>query len=61
MAPQSAPAATAQDASTEQLRDYVGAFVLAGLDPKVGSETEFFADHVASDRCRMASVIGFIS
>ena len=46
VAPQSAPAATAQDANTEQLRDYVGAFVLAGLDPKVGSETEFFADHV---------------
>src|SRR5205809_1882286 len=32
--------------STEQLRDYVGAFVLAGLDPNVGSEAEFFADRV---------------
>jgi peptidoglycan hydrolase-like protein with peptidoglycan-binding domain len=32
--------------STERLRDYVGAFVLAGLDPRVGSETEFFADRV---------------
>jgi peptidoglycan hydrolase-like protein with peptidoglycan-binding domain len=30
----------------ERLRDYVGAFVLAGLDPHVGSETEFFADRV---------------
>jgi hypothetical protein len=30
----------------ESLRDYVGAFVLAGLDPHVGSETEFFADRV---------------
>lgn len=30
----------------ERLRDYVGAFVLAGLDPEVGSETEFFADRV---------------
>ncbi|HEY2102110.1 MAG TPA: peptidoglycan-binding domain-containing protein [Chthoniobacterales bacterium] len=30
----------------EQLRDYVGAFVLAGLDPKTGSELEFFADRV---------------
>ena len=28
------------------LRDYVGAFVLAGLDPKTGSELEFFADRV---------------
>jgi peptidoglycan hydrolase-like protein with peptidoglycan-binding domain len=32
--------------STERLRDYVGAFVLAGLDPHIGSETEFFADRV---------------
>jgi hypothetical protein len=29
-----------------RLRDYVGAFVLAGLDPHVGSETDFFADRV---------------
>jgi hypothetical protein len=28
------------------MRDYVGAFVLAGLDPHIGSETEFFADRV---------------
>jgi hypothetical protein len=28
------------------LRDYVGAFVLAGLDLHVGSETDFFADRV---------------
>lgn len=46
------PAATAaaQDATqtvnTERLRDYVGAFVLAGLDPQVGAELEFFADRV---------------
>jgi peptidoglycan hydrolase-like protein with peptidoglycan-binding domain len=32
--------------STERLRDYIGAFVLAGLDPHVGSETDFFADRV---------------
>jgi Putative peptidoglycan binding domain len=32
--------------STERLRDYVGAFVLAGLDPDIGSEAEFFADRV---------------
>ena len=30
----------------ERLRDYIGAFVLAGLDPKVGAEAEFFADRV---------------
>jgi peptidoglycan hydrolase-like protein with peptidoglycan-binding domain len=30
----------------ERLRDYIGAFVLAGLDPQVGAETEFFADRV---------------
>jgi len=30
----------------ERLRDYVAAFILAGLDPQVGSETEFFADRV---------------
>lgn len=32
--------------SQERLRDYVGAFVLAGLDQRVGSELEFFADRV---------------
>jgi hypothetical protein len=34
------------DISTERLRDYVGAFVLAGLDPHAGSEADFFADRV---------------
>jgi peptidoglycan hydrolase-like protein with peptidoglycan-binding domain len=34
------------DVSTERLRDYVGAFVLAGLDPHVGAEADFFADRV---------------
>ena len=34
------------DVSTERLRDYVAAFVLAGLDRNVGAEAEFFADHV---------------
>jgi peptidoglycan hydrolase-like protein with peptidoglycan-binding domain len=49
----SAPPATVSDTSssgggisTERLRDYVGAFVLAGLDPQVGSETDFFTDRV---------------
>ena len=32
--------------STERLRDYIGAFVLAGLDPHVGAEVDFFADRV---------------
>jgi len=34
------------DISKERLRDYVGAFVLAGLDPRAGSEADFFADRV---------------
>ena len=37
---------TAANLSTEILRDYVGAFVLAGLDPQVGAEADFFADQV---------------
>jgi peptidoglycan hydrolase-like protein with peptidoglycan-binding domain len=32
--------------SPERLRDYVAAFVLAGLDPHVGAELEFFGDRV---------------
>jgi hypothetical protein len=49
--PASSPPATgassaAPDFSTERLRDYVGAFVLAGLDPQVGAEAAFFADRV---------------
>jgi hypothetical protein len=32
--------------SQERLRDYVAAFVLAGLDPQVGAELEFFGDKV---------------
>lgn len=49
----SAPPTAASDTSssaagitTERLRDYVAAFVLAGLDENVGAETEFFADRV---------------
>jgi hypothetical protein len=30
----------------ERLRDYVAAFILAGLDPQVGKELEFFASDV---------------
>src|SRR5262249_49362250 len=46
--PVSAPPATtsADEFNTERLRDYVAAFVLAGLDKNVGVETEFFADRV---------------
>ncbi len=33
-------------ASPERLRDYVAAFVLAGLDPQVGAELEFFGEKV---------------
>ena len=32
--------------TNERLHDYIAAFVLAGLDPQVGAETEFFADRV---------------
>ncbi|MEO6870867.1 MAG: peptidoglycan-binding domain-containing protein [Chthoniobacterales bacterium] len=42
-----APAPTTKNSlSRERLRDYIAAFVLAGLDPKVGAELEFFADRV---------------
>jgi hypothetical protein len=51
--PLSPPPAMAADASSsasnvsvERLKDYVGAFVLAGLDPHVGAEADFFADRV---------------
>ena len=48
---QSRPEAIAENSSalnlsSERLRDYVAAFVLAGLDPHVGAEVDFFADHV---------------
>jgi len=36
----------APEFSTERLRDYVAAFVLAGLDRNVGAESDFFADRV---------------
>jgi peptidoglycan hydrolase-like protein with peptidoglycan-binding domain len=46
-----ASAATSNNSSAlnltkDRLRDYVGAFVLAGLDPRVGAEADFFADRV---------------
>jgi peptidoglycan hydrolase-like protein with peptidoglycan-binding domain len=46
--PQSAAATSspALEISEERLRDYIGAFVLAGLDPQVGAEADFFTDRV---------------
>ena len=41
-----ATGSAAPEFSTERLRDYVAAFVLAGFDKNVGAETEFFADRV---------------
>ncbi len=32
--------------SRERLRDYIAAFVLAGLDPQIGAELEFFGERV---------------
>jgi peptidoglycan hydrolase-like protein with peptidoglycan-binding domain len=48
---QSTPEAAASNSpalnlSAERLRDYVAAFVLAGLDPHIGAEVDFFADRV---------------
>ena len=46
-APPPAPTNTASARGRdERLHDYIAAFVLAGLDPQVGAETEFFADRV---------------
>jgi hypothetical protein len=44
--PATVASSSASDISEERLRDYVGAFVLAGLDPQVGAEAAFFADRV---------------
>lgn len=52
--PQTADAPPANDAgyastftlSRERLRDYIAAFVLAGLNPEIGQELEFFSDRV---------------
>jgi hypothetical protein len=41
-----APATSSDRGRDERLHDYIAAFVLAGLDPQVGAETEFFANHV---------------
>ena len=43
---------SARSISTDRLRDYVGAFVLAGLDPRVGAEADFFADQVQGPTTR---------
>ena len=45
--PKPSPVTASSDRSRdERLHDYIAAFVLAGLDPQVGAETEFFADRV---------------
>ena len=44
--PATGPSTAPTSYNRERLRDYIAAFVLAGLDPKVGAETEFFADRV---------------
>ncbi len=44
--PSATAAALTRKYDRERLRDYIAAFVLAGLDPQVGSEAEFFADRV---------------
>ncbi|MBA3961569.1 MAG: peptidoglycan-binding protein [Chthoniobacterales bacterium] len=44
--PAERPLSPDASASRERLRDYVGAFVLAGLDPRVGAELEFFGERV---------------
>jgi peptidoglycan hydrolase-like protein with peptidoglycan-binding domain len=41
------PSATPANYNSERLRDYIAAFVLAGLDPQVGAEAEFFAERVS--------------
>jgi N-acetylmuramoyl-L-alanine amidase len=41
-----APYASTFTLSRERLRDYIAAFVLAGLDPEIGAELEFFGDSV---------------
>jgi len=43
-APVSQGGSSEDEISTERLRDYVGAFVRAGVDPNIGMEADFFAD-----------------
>ena len=45
-APVSQNGSSSEEISTERLRDYVGAFVHAGVDPNIGLEADFFADRV---------------
>lgn len=40
------PIPSSTNYNRDRLRDYIAAFVLAGLDPQVGAETEFFAERV---------------
>ncbi len=45
-APSTPPDEATFTLSAERLRDYIAAFVLAGLDPQIGAELEFFAERV---------------
>ena len=44
--PPATPNPRSPEYTSERLHDYIAAFVLAGLDPQAGAETEFFADRV---------------
>ena len=44
--PPTASRGSAEIYDQERVRDFVGAFVLAGLDPQIGAELEFFAERV---------------
>ena len=44
--PPDTTAAPGEDQLSEAMRNYVAAFILAGLDPHIGSELEFFAPRV---------------
>jgi len=44
--PSSSTRISAEDKLSQAMRSYVAAFILAGLDPHIGSELEFFAANV---------------
>ena len=44
--PQRGNDSSAANVNTARILDYVAAFVLAGLDPRIGAEVEFFTDRV---------------
>lgn len=46
VSPQRGDGSAAANVNTGRILDYVAAFVLAGLDPRIGAEVEFFAKRV---------------